>query len=164
MNDSICLFVWRMNRVLMVLPKFLLLIPAAIFKNLLAIISGTLNITFLVLILLSVLWLLLLLPLLTFSILSRIPIIGWLFSLVGLPFAIMSEIFMCLMPSFAVLYNTNDENARAYWSKVAIAESYPFSIEFSPLKNRFQMRGAAKTIFEHFMNQPIIKSFIGMEA
>ena len=160
MNEKICYRIWQLHTLLMVIPNLLLLVPAAIFKNLLAFIAGLLHMTLIVLLLQTVMWTIIVLPMLLLSGLSRIPVVGWMFSVVGLPVAMIAEIFLSFMPSFAVLSNPEDGDARAYWSKVMRAESYPFSIEFSPLGNGFSKRTSAQKIFTHFCNQPILRSFL----
>ena len=159
-NEKMCFYIWKLHTGMMILPKFLLLIPGGIFKNILALVVGILHLTIVLVALLTMIWFLLLLPMLMFSILSKIPIVGWLFALFGLPIAIVSEMFLECMPSFAVLTDPNDAGARTYWGKIITAESYPFSIEFSPLGKRFKKRESSRKIFMSLERTPIVGKFL----
>lgn len=160
MNEKLCLVIWRFYSALRLVLCFLLLIPAAIFKNLLAIVAGILHLTLVVIFLLTAIWIILLLPLLLFSWMSMCPAVGWVFAIFGLPFALVAEIILQFMPSFSVLRDPNDGNARAYWRKVVMAESFPFSMEFSPFGKRLKRRMASKMVLVSFEQTPIIKDFL----
>lgn len=168
-NDKLCYAIWQFHNVLMIIPKFLLLIPAALFKNILALlfgldrgiplVGGAIESIFLSA--LSLIWIVVALPLILFSLLSRIPLVGFIFAVLGLPFAIIADIFLEISPSFGPLSNPEDSNACAYWAKVLIAESYPFSLEFAfhdtkRLKKRFQFG----LLLGYYRGQPPINRFL----
>ena len=83
-----------------------------------------------VLFVISVAWTFLMLPIIAFSFLSKIPIVGIFISIFGIPFAVAGNIFLSVVPSWAILFDTNDPDAHSYWGKYILCITYPFSISF----------------------------------
>ena len=162
-NEQISYWLHLTYRAIMLPVKMILLLPAALFKNVLALILGIIGCIPLMNLLIDATFGLVhdcfVFVVLAFSLCSKIPFVGWLFTFVGIPVAMIYTIVLEILPSFARLADTSDPKAHLTWHRQIIADSYPFSIEFSPYGKRFKKRKVAERILS-FLDTPPMGKFI----
>jgi len=163
-NESINLAIQRLFSFLHVIMGFITIIPGVITKNLLGLLCAIPLVGTIIVLGLSLVWMLCFFVLLIFSFASKAKFVGWLFSLIGLPMAIVSKAFLDLSPSFGVLFDPKDINARAYWTKCVIVESYPFSIEFTKFWNNRNRSDSAYAIRDQLLQSDPLKRFVDFNS
>lgn len=158
MNNKMRYFIWALFNTIVTICNFVMLIPAAILKNTLGLLAAIPVLGLLIVLSMSLIWCIILSILITLSWLSKIPIVGFVFALSGMPVIILAYVVFSFMPSFARLRDVNDPNAVSYWQKEILIHSYPFSLEF--FKRDFMSNPQTTKIFDHLSNDPILRSFL----
>ena len=110
--------------------------------------------------LLTIVWFVLQAPLFIFAGLSKIPGVGFIFAAIGIPVAVLVNMIFNCLPSFARLRDPSDIDARAYWRKSIIIESYPFCIEFSQLDSQDYKCPQFYKILDFFKTQHPLNLFL----
>lgn len=164
MNNQICYNIWKVFYSVKAFALFLYFIPAIIIKNLIGVIAAIFGVIplvdLLVLTLLTIVWFVLLVPLFIFAGLSKIPGVGFIFAAIGIPVAVLVNMIFNCLPSFARLHDPSDTDARAYWRKSIIIESYPFCIEFSQMDTQDPKSPQFYKILDFFKTQFPLNLFL----
>lgn len=164
MNNQICYNIWKVFYLVKAFAFVLYVIPAIIIKNLIGVIAAIFGVIplvdLLVLTLLTIVWFVLLVPLFIFAGLSKIPGVGFIFAAIGIPVAVLINMIFDCLPSFARLRDPSDIDARAYWRKSIIIESYPFCIEFSQMDTQDPKSPQFYKILDFFKTQYPLNLFL----
>ena len=160
MNNQICYNIWKIFYSVKTFALFLSFIPAIIIKNVIGVIAVIPLVNLLIISLVSILWLILQAPLFIFAGLSKIPGVGFVFAAIGIPVAVLVNMIFNCLPSFARLRDPSDIDARAYWRKSIIVESYPFCIEFSQMDTQDPKSPQFYKILDFFKTQHPLNLFL----
>lgn len=160
MNNQICYNIWKVFYSVKTFALFLSFIPGIIIKNVIGVIAAIPIVDLLVISLVSILWFVLQVPLFIFAGLSKIPGVGFIFAAIGMPVAVLVNMIFNCLPSFARLRDPSDIDARLYWRKSIIVESYPFCIEFSQMDTQDQKCPQFYKILDFFKTQHPLNLFL----
>lgn len=163
-NESINLAIQRLFSLLHVIIGFITIILGVITKTILGLLCAIPLVGIVIVLGLSLVWTLCFFVLIMFSFASKVKFVGWVFSLIGLPMAIASKAFLDLTPSFGVLSDPKDLNARTYWAKCVIVESYPFSIEFTNFWNERNRSNSAYAIRDQLLQSEPLNRFADFDS
>lgn len=160
MNNQICYNIWKVFYSVKTFALFFSFIPGIIIKNVIGVIAVIPLVNLLVISLVSILWFILQVPLFLFAGLSKIPGVGFIFAAIGIPVAVLVDMIFNCLPSFARLRDPSDIDARAYWRKSIIVESYPFCIEFSQMEAQDPKSPQFYKILDFFKTQHPLNLFL----